>query len=220
MVHASAAGSYSSTVATGAAIDVAEAPEYVSRGGVKLANALDALGVDVTGASAIDLGASTGGFTDCLLRRGARRVFVLDDDDGALLGDALQQPPGLVLLLGAHPRDRLVEHEQLRVLHEQHADLQPLLLAVGQDARGDVDEIGQADRLQRRGHLRDHFNVFADHLLYLFDVVETRLDASREPAELLLREPPFFASAFRRSDSWISWRASAIRTPGGSSGPP
>ena len=54
----------------GAAIDVAEAPEYVSRGEVKLANALDALGVDVAGSAAIDLGASTGGFTDCLLRRG------------------------------------------------------------------------------------------------------------------------------------------------------
>ena len=71
-------------VATGAAIDVAEAPEYVSRGGVKLANALDALGVDVAGASALDLGASTGGFTDCLLRRGARRVIAVDVGYGQL----------------------------------------------------------------------------------------------------------------------------------------
>jgi 23S rRNA (cytidine1920-2'-O)/16S rRNA (cytidine1409-2'-O)-methyltransferase len=67
-----------------AAIEVAEAPEYASRGGVKLANALDALGVDVAGASALDLGASTGGFTDCLLRRGARRVIALDVGYGQL----------------------------------------------------------------------------------------------------------------------------------------
>jgi 23S rRNA (cytidine1920-2'-O)/16S rRNA (cytidine1409-2'-O)-methyltransferase len=71
-------------VAEGAAIEVAPAPEYASRGGVKLANALDALGVDVAGASALDLGASTGGFTDCLLRRGARRVVALDVGYGQL----------------------------------------------------------------------------------------------------------------------------------------
>jgi hypothetical protein len=56
--------------------------------------------------------------------------------------------------------------------------------------------------------------------LDLFDFVETRLDASREPAELLLREPPFFASKFRWIDSWTSPKASAIRNPGGCSGPP
>ena len=67
-----------------AAIDVAGSPEYVSRGGVKLANALDALAVNVSGASALDLGASTGGFTDCLLRRGARRVIALDVGYGQL----------------------------------------------------------------------------------------------------------------------------------------
>jgi 23S rRNA (cytidine1920-2'-O)/16S rRNA (cytidine1409-2'-O)-methyltransferase len=71
-------------VASGAAIEVAEGPEYASRGGLKLASALDALGVDVAGASAIDLGASSGGFTDCLLRRGARRVIALDVGYGQL----------------------------------------------------------------------------------------------------------------------------------------
>ncbi|MGD9694831.1 MAG: TlyA family RNA methyltransferase [Thermoleophilia bacterium] len=71
-------------VGTDAALDVRESVEYVSRGGVKLANALDALGVDVTGASALDLGASTGGFTDCLLRRGAARVIALDVGYGQL----------------------------------------------------------------------------------------------------------------------------------------
>ncbi len=49
-------------------------PPYVSRGGVKLANALDGLGLDVAGRRALDVGASTGGFTDCLLQRGAEHV--------------------------------------------------------------------------------------------------------------------------------------------------
>src|SRR4051794_28193425 len=55
-------------------VEIAAAPEFVSRGGVKLANAIDAFGVDVTGARALDVGASTGGFTDCLLQRGAASV--------------------------------------------------------------------------------------------------------------------------------------------------
>ena len=65
-------------------IIVAASDEYVSRGGTKLANALDALGVDVSDVSAIDIGASTGGFTDCLLRHGARRVIALDVGYGQL----------------------------------------------------------------------------------------------------------------------------------------
>jgi 23S rRNA (cytidine1920-2'-O)/16S rRNA (cytidine1409-2'-O)-methyltransferase len=57
---------------------------YVSRGGVKLAGALDAFGVDPTGKACLDLGASTGGFTDCLLQRGAARVAAVDVGYGQL----------------------------------------------------------------------------------------------------------------------------------------
>lgn len=53
-------------------------PRFVSRGGTKLENALDALGVDVAGRDCLDVGASTGGFTDCLLQRGAPRVAAVD----------------------------------------------------------------------------------------------------------------------------------------------
>ena len=56
----------------------------MSRGGVKLANALDALGVDPAGRRALDVGASTGGFTDCLLKRGAEAVVALDVAYGEL----------------------------------------------------------------------------------------------------------------------------------------
>ena len=61
----------------------AKAP-FVSRGGEKLANALDGLGVDPAGRDCLDVGASTGGFTDCLLQRGARRVIALDVGYGQL----------------------------------------------------------------------------------------------------------------------------------------
>jgi 23S rRNA (cytidine1920-2'-O)/16S rRNA (cytidine1409-2'-O)-methyltransferase len=71
-------------VAADVEVDVAATPEFVSRGGVKLANALDALGVDVAGRSALDVGASTGGFTDCLLQRGASHVVALDVAYGEL----------------------------------------------------------------------------------------------------------------------------------------
>ncbi len=57
---------------------------YVSRGGVKLAGALDDLGLDVAGMTVLDVGASTGGFTDCLLQRGAAKVYALDVGRGQL----------------------------------------------------------------------------------------------------------------------------------------
>src|SRR5687767_13524994 len=68
----------SQLVADDAELLLAEAQGYVSRGGIKLANALDALSIDVTGLDCLDVGASTGGFTDCLLQRGAARVIALD----------------------------------------------------------------------------------------------------------------------------------------------
>jgi 23S rRNA (cytidine1920-2'-O)/16S rRNA (cytidine1409-2'-O)-methyltransferase len=67
-----------------ALLSVTEARTFVSRGGVKLANALDTLGLDVAGLDCLDVGASTGGFTDCLLQRGATRVIALDVAHGQL----------------------------------------------------------------------------------------------------------------------------------------
>jgi 23S rRNA (cytidine1920-2'-O)/16S rRNA (cytidine1409-2'-O)-methyltransferase len=71
-------------VAQDVELELAGAPAFVSRGGIKLANALDALGVDVAGRHALDVGASTGGFTDCLLKRGAAHVVALDVAYGQL----------------------------------------------------------------------------------------------------------------------------------------
>lgn len=74
---------------------------YVSRGGIKLAGALDAFGIDPAGRVALDLGASTGGFTDCLLQRGAQRVYAVDVGYG-LLDWSLQQDPRVVNLERTH----------------------------------------------------------------------------------------------------------------------
>jgi 23S rRNA (cytidine1920-2'-O)/16S rRNA (cytidine1409-2'-O)-methyltransferase len=63
---------------------VAEGPHYVSRGGIKLQNALEAFGIDVAGRDCLDIGASTGGFTDCLLQHGAALVAAVDVGHGEL----------------------------------------------------------------------------------------------------------------------------------------
>jgi 23S rRNA (cytidine1920-2'-O)/16S rRNA (cytidine1409-2'-O)-methyltransferase len=70
---------------------------YVSRGGVKLAAALDAFGLDVHGWIVADVGASTGGFTDCLLQRGAARVYAIDVGYGQLAWK-LQQDPRVIVM--------------------------------------------------------------------------------------------------------------------------
>jgi 23S rRNA (cytidine1920-2'-O)/16S rRNA (cytidine1409-2'-O)-methyltransferase len=71
-------------VAEDVQLELADAPAFVSRGGIKLANALDGFDLDVAGRHALDVGASTGGFTDCLLKRGAAHVVALDVAYGQL----------------------------------------------------------------------------------------------------------------------------------------
>ena len=76
---------------------VEEGDEFVSRGGVKLKNALEALPVEVKGRQCLDVGASTGGFTDCLLQRGAAWVIALDVGYGQLDWSLRQDPRVLVM---------------------------------------------------------------------------------------------------------------------------
>ena len=71
--------------------------EWVGRGGLKLAHALDTFGIDVTGREALDIGASTGGFTDVLLKRGASRVVALDVGHNQL-DWALRSDPRVVVV--------------------------------------------------------------------------------------------------------------------------
>ncbi|HEX4482742.1 MAG TPA: TlyA family RNA methyltransferase [Solirubrobacteraceae bacterium] len=74
----------SELVAVEEALSVDERPRFVSRGGIKLANALEQSGLEVAGRRALDVGASTGGFSDCLLQRGAAQVIAVDVAYGEL----------------------------------------------------------------------------------------------------------------------------------------
>ena len=92
------------------------------------------------------------------VRERAHEVHVvLDDDDGALTADAAQQLAGLLAFLVAHAGDRLVEQQHVGVLHQQHADLQPLLLPVrehpgGLVAPGRSSPMVSSASLDRREH--------------------------------------------------------------------
>src|SRR5436309_5345440 len=87
-----------------AALSVDSGPAYVSRGGEKLAHGLDLLGVDPRGLDALDVGASTGGFTDVLLQRGAARVIALDVGYGQL-HQKLRDDPRVTVLERTNARE-------------------------------------------------------------------------------------------------------------------
>ncbi|HET9125354.1 MAG TPA: TlyA family RNA methyltransferase [Solirubrobacteraceae bacterium] len=95
------------------------APAYVSRGGIKLANALERLGIEVSGADALDVGASTGGFTDCLLQRGAARVAAVDVAYGQI-----------AWRLRSDPRVTVVERVNARALSRELLPFAPGLIVI------------------------------------------------------------------------------------------
>jgi 23S rRNA (cytidine1920-2'-O)/16S rRNA (cytidine1409-2'-O)-methyltransferase len=94
-------------------------PRYVSRGGTKLENALEALGIDVTGRECLDVGASTGGFSDCLLQRGAARVAAVDVAFGQL-----------DLRLREDPRVTVIERLNAREMFPSDLPFEPSLATV------------------------------------------------------------------------------------------
>jgi len=79
------------------AVSLAESEKFVSRGGLKLEHALEEFQVDVNGATVVDLGASTGGFTDCLLQHGATRVYAVDVGQGQLAWKLRNDPRVVVM---------------------------------------------------------------------------------------------------------------------------
>jgi 23S rRNA (cytidine1920-2'-O)/16S rRNA (cytidine1409-2'-O)-methyltransferase len=87
-----------------AMISVEAGPDYASRGSLKLGPALDAFGIDPSGRICADIGASTGGFTDVLLRRGALKVFAIDVGRG-LIHWRLRQDPRVVMIERVNARD-------------------------------------------------------------------------------------------------------------------
>src|SRR5688572_20815778 len=92
-------------VSLDAAVEVRAAAPYASRGGEKLAGALDRAGIDVGGLRCLDVGASTGGFTDCLLQRGASHVVAVDVGYGQLV-PKLRDDPRVEVRERTNARDR------------------------------------------------------------------------------------------------------------------
>ncbi|MBI4266845.1 MAG: TlyA family RNA methyltransferase [Chloroflexi bacterium] len=103
MVDGQTAVKAGTTVNETAAITILKPPPFVSRGGLKLEHALDRFQLDVSGWVIADIGASTGGFTDCLLKRGARRVYAVDVGYGQL-DYRLRRDPRVVVMEGVNAR--------------------------------------------------------------------------------------------------------------------
>ncbi|HEX2697726.1 MAG TPA: TlyA family RNA methyltransferase [Anaerolineales bacterium] len=131
---------------TSAALAVDSGPRFVSRGGEKLEAALDAFDVDVTGLVCADVGASTGGFTDCLLQRGAAKVYAIDVGKG-ILHWKLRNDPRVIVMEETNARvvESLPEQASLVTIDASFISLKILLPVIRKwfpspNVRGDGSE--------------------------------------------------------------------------------
>ena len=140
---------------------------YVSRGGVKLAGALDAFGVDPSGKRCLDVGASTGGFTDCLLQRGAATVIAVDVGYGQL-AHKLRVDPRVVVLERTNAKtlepDAIGGPADLVVVDASFIGLGQLLPAIARCTRAEGElvalvkpqfEVGREEASKARGVIKD-----------------------------------------------------------------
>jgi 23S rRNA (cytidine1920-2'-O)/16S rRNA (cytidine1409-2'-O)-methyltransferase len=102
------------TIAADADLSIKEKPRYVGRGGLKLEGALAGFGIDVSGRAGLDIGSSTGGFTDCLLQHGARKVYAIDVGTNQLVWKLRSDP-------------RVEVREQFNARHLRPKDLPELV---------------------------------------------------------------------------------------------
>jgi 23S rRNA (cytidine1920-2'-O)/16S rRNA (cytidine1409-2'-O)-methyltransferase len=149
------------------ALSVRGQPRFVSRGGDKLEAALEQLEFDVANLVAADIGASTGGFTDCLLQRGTRRVYAIDVGHGQL-AHKLRQDERVVVMEGTNARhltaDSLDEPLDLVVVDASFISLRKLLSAISALLREEGHlvglikpqfEVGKTIASKSRGVVRD-----------------------------------------------------------------
>jgi 23S rRNA (cytidine1920-2'-O)/16S rRNA (cytidine1409-2'-O)-methyltransferase len=166
---------------------------WVSRGGIKLAHGLDELGWDVTGAVAIDVGSSTGGFTDVLLTRGAAKVYAVDSGTNQLAWKLRQDP-------------RVVVHEQTsaRILTDAHIP-EPVDLVVC-----DASFIGLAKVLERP-------LSFAKPGARLLALIKPQFEAGRGEVGKggVVRDPVIHARVCAEVAAWLDsagWQVAATTT--------
>ena len=154
---------------------------WVSRGGVKLAHGLDRFGWDVAGATAIDVGASTGGFTDVLLTRGARHVFAVDSGTNQLAWK-----------LRDDPRVTVLEQTSARVLTAAHIPVAVDLIVC------DASFIGLAKVLDRP-------LTFAAPAARLMALIKPQFEAGRGEVGKggVVRDPAVHARVCAEVSDWV-----------------
>ena len=154
---------------------------WVSRGGIKLAHAIEAFGVNVTGAVAIDVGSSTGGFTDVLLTNGAARVYAVDSGTNQLAWKLRQD-------------DRVIVHEQTsaRILTDAHIP-EPIDMIVC-----DASFIGLAKVLERP-------LSFARQGAQLIALIKPQFEAGRDEVGKggVVRDPEIHARVCDEVRDWL-----------------
>ena len=178
-----------------AEIAVKRLPQYVSRGGLKLEKALQVSQADVRGKVAIDVGASTGGFTDCLLQHGAKFVYAVDVGHGQLAWK-IRQDPRVCVIEGTNIRtidmNRFEPLVEIGVVDVSFISLQKVLPVVTQivDPMGDVlalikpqFEAGRA-HVGKGGVVRDagiHVQVLRDLIQFVHGLDRSVMGVSHSP---------------------------------------
>ena len=203
-------------VASGADLTVRQAPRFVSRGGDKLAGALATFPVDVAGRVCADVGASTGGFTDCLLQAGAARVYALDVGYGQI-DYGLRSDSRVVVMERTNARyvESLEEPVSLIVVDASFISLRYLfpVLHTWMTAQADMItlikpqfEAGKA-QVGKGGVVRDP----AVHRRVLYDVLEA---AQAEGYQLqgLIRSPLTGPAGNIEFLAWLGWGEDAEKS--------
>ena len=167
----------STQVSEDAQIDVKERPKYVSRGGKKLAAAIEAFTVKVSGKICADVGASTGGFTDCLLQNGAEKVYAIDVGYGVLHWK-LRQDPRVVVMERVNARylDSLPEPINLVTIDASFISLNLILPAVihwFDGSEGQVIALIKPQFEAGRKAAAIHAGVIKDHAIHEQVLMET-----------------------------------------------
>jgi 23S rRNA (cytidine1920-2'-O)/16S rRNA (cytidine1409-2'-O)-methyltransferase len=183
-------------------LDIEHGPRFVSRGGEKLEAALQAFSVDVSGRTCADVGASTGGFTDCLLQYGAARIYSIDVGHG-ILDWKLRRDPHVVVMEGTNARyvKSLPEPVQVITIDVSFISLKILLPVIrdwlfkegdgGQNPKGSIIalikpqfEAGRQQVGRSKGVIRDpliHHQVVLDILGFAHELGYAVLGLIRSP---------------------------------------
>jgi 23S rRNA (cytidine1920-2'-O)/16S rRNA (cytidine1409-2'-O)-methyltransferase len=221
-------------VPVSADLTVKERLAYASRGGLKLEAALDAFGLDVNGWIAADVGASTGGFTDCLLQRGAERVYAIDVGYGQLAWK-LQQDPRVVIMDRTNARhlESLAELVDLVTIDASFISLKSILPAVvgWLGAQGQIVALikpqfeASPREVEKGGVVRDpkiHRAVLHDlidwaaaHGLGLGGLIRSPITGPAGNAEFLAYWIPISTAAGREADSASGLVESCLKAQGG-----